>query len=73
MAEESDTGENEVPVTQASSGVMAIEAWAEAKKTPDWHLAATKAAKKWGMGKEVSESEFDAAVAFTLALKINAS
>lgn len=47
-----------------------FEQWAEAKKTPDWLLAATKASADWPMGREVTETEFDEAVDRALNLKM---
>jgi hypothetical protein len=40
-----------------------FEAWARAKKTPKWLLAAATAGERWPVGREVTEVEFDAATA----------
>ena len=60
-----------VKPTISVGGLKAIEEWAKVKGTEEWLLAATKAAHKWGIGKEVSESEFAAALDKTLNLKMN--
>ena len=50
-----------------------IEAWAEAKDIPDWLLAAAKASTQgWGVGREVSEADFDQVIEATRGLKFGA-
>lgn len=43
--------------------LKSIEQWAEEKKTPKWLFAAAKAiTPSWGVGREVTEADFDAVV-----------
>jgi hypothetical protein len=46
------------------------EDWAKLKNTPDWMMAAVRTRQRWGIGKEVDEADFDAAVTGVLAIKI---
>jgi hypothetical protein len=39
-----------------------FEAWAKSKKTPRWVLAAAKAGERWPAGRELTETQFDAAL-----------
>ena len=48
-----------------------IEDWAAQKGTPDWLMAAAKYRSKWGQGREVSEGDFDAAVAEAGGIKLS--
>lgn len=54
----------------APAPLRQAEEWAEAKKTPAWLFAATKAHENWPQGREVTESAFDAAVARTSGITI---
>lgn len=40
-----------------------IEGWAQEKGTAAWLFAAAKALRAWAVGQEVSEQDFDEAVA----------
>jgi len=48
--------------TPIKSGAAAIEKWAAKNATPDWLFKATKIAKQWAGGAEVSEAEYLSAV-----------
>lgn len=52
------------------TGLKPIEYWCASKKMDPAIMAAVKAVKHWGIGKEVSEADFDEAVDMTLNLKI---
>lgn len=56
----------------ATGESKAIEAWAKELETPDWLFAAAKSIRKWGEGKELSKSDFEAAVDQAANLKCNA-
>ena len=43
--------------------LRSVEAWAEEKQTESHWLAAARYASRWGLGREVSEEVFDAAIA----------
>jgi hypothetical protein len=48
-----------------------IEAWAEQKATPDWLFAIAKAITPgWGVGREVTEADFDAVIHLSGNLQI---
>lgn len=49
-----------------------IETWCAEKETADWLFAATKAALRWGAGKEVTEEEYEKAVTATAGIKFYA-
>lgn len=51
--------------------MKSVETWASELETPDWLFAATKTVKGWGLGRELSKSEFEAALVSTANLKIN--
>ena len=62
-----------------NDGTKTLEEWAAAKGTPDWLAAATRvrgesteggAWTSWGLGKRLSEQEFDAAVKAVAELPI---
>ena len=43
--------------------MQAIEDWAAVKSTPDWAFAVAKLTEPgWGVGKQVDEATFDAAI-----------
>lgn len=48
-----------------------IEEWAEQKGTADWQMAAAKHRAKWGAGRQVSEGDFDTAVAEAGGIKLS--
>ncbi len=58
------------PAEQAPS--TTVEAWAKRKGTPDWAFTAAKWQHGWGQGRELSEAEYDAAVAAAMQTKIEA-
>ena len=45
-------------------GRMTAENWAAEKKTEPWQFAAVKAGKQWPEGKELTEKDYDAAIAW---------
>jgi hypothetical protein len=47
-----------------------FEEWAAAKNTPDWQLASLVAYKKYPIGREVSEKDFDAGLKEALSLPL---
>lgn len=57
--------------TNVAVELKTIEAWADELKTPDWLFAATKTVKAWGLGKEISKTDFESALVATGNLKIN--
>ncbi len=50
--------------------VRPIEAWAKDKGTEAHWLAAAKYAERWGIGREVSEDVFDAAIGAVKAVSL---
>lgn len=51
--------------------MKAIEDWATQKQTEDWQMAAIKQRMRWGIGKEVSEGDFDEALNNVLGIKLS--
>lgn len=51
--------------------MKAIEDWAAQKQTADWLMAAAKQRMRWGIGKQVSEGEFDEAVAGVQGIRLS--
>lgn len=47
-----------------------IETWAQMKGTPDWLFAGAKAFKRWGIGQEVFETDYETAILETGSVKI---
>jgi hypothetical protein len=46
-----------------------VESWAAQKATPPWLFAAARAHERWAIGAELTEAEFDAALARIQSLK----
>lgn len=47
-----------------------VETWSEEKRTPAWLFAAARAKHRWPIGREVTEAEFDKAIAATKSIQI---
>lgn len=50
-----------------------VEQWKIEKKTKAWLFAATKFRLSWGVGKELSEADYDAAMKATAGIRIGVS
>jgi hypothetical protein len=46
-----------------------VELWAAQKATPAWLFAAARAYERWGIGSQLTEADFDAALARAQALQ----
>lgn len=59
------------PTKSAAAPVKkTVEAWAAAAKLPPWQFAAAKTMCHWPIGKELTEEEFNQAVAAARSIEI---
>lgn len=49
---------------------LPVEDWGEQKGTPDWAFAAARAMHRWARGRELTETEYDAAVTAATTIPI---
>lgn len=59
------------PVPRQSAKLEAFEVIAERKGTAAWLLNATAAHQRWAKGREVTEAQFDAAIAMVAGVSLN--
>lgn len=56
--------------TAAAPERRTIESWRTEKQTEEWLFRAAKAFKRWGIGSECTEAEYDSAVEQTAGLRV---
>lgn len=49
-------------ITNHDAPIAPAETWAKEKSTPAWLFAAARAANRWPIGREMTESAYDAAI-----------
>lgn len=59
----SDDYEYEAPLRRS------VEEWSKEKGTSEWAFAAAKHLLRWPIGQQVTEAEYDAAIARTLGIR----
>lgn len=47
-----------------------VEAWRDEKRIESWLFAAAAAGRRWAIGQEITEAEFDQAIAATRSIRI---